>query len=219
MRLSLLGTVHAENGLANGVELLAILERLTPDVIFAEIPAAEVDQYRNGSRGSLESIAVANYREGRQIAVVPVDLAKPEGAFFRSSRDMFEKVERTSPDYRRMMDRHSYDTHSDGFPYLNSGRCIEAWTAIRGEVLDTLDWINEPRLREIYDRWKRQNTLRDTEMVENIADCAVHYGFVHAVFLVGTAHMQSIIEATRVGSATAILRIERKVDIPLLRRA
>ena len=90
MRLSLLGTVHAENGLANVVELLAILEHLTPDVIFAEIPAAEVDRYRNGSRGSLESLAVAHYRESRPIAVVPVDLAKPEDAFFRSSQDMFD---------------------------------------------------------------------------------------------------------------------------------
>ena len=218
MRLSLVGTVHAENGLANVVELLAILEHLTPDVIFAEIPAAEIDQYRDGSRGSLESIAVAHYQEGRQIAVVPIDLAKPEDALFRSSQEMFEKVERTSPDYRRMIDRHRYHTRTDGFPYLSSDRCIKAWTAIRGEVLDTLDWINEPRMHEIYDRWNMQNALRDTEMVKNIADYAVRNRFGHGVFLIGAAHMRSIIEKTRVGSATAISRIEWEVDIPLLRR-
>ena len=38
--------------MANVAELLAILDRLTPDVIFAEIPAAQADQYRNGSHGT-----------------------------------------------------------------------------------------------------------------------------------------------------------------------
>jgi len=218
MRLSLVGTVHEENGLANVEELLAILECLTPDVIFAEIPTAEADQYRNGSHGSLESMAVARHREGRQIAVVPVDLTKPEDAFFQCSRDMFKKVERTSPHYRRMIDRNSYDTQTGGFPYLNSDRCIKAWAAIRGEVLDTLEWINEPQMREIYDCWNRQHALRDTEMVKNIAEYAVRNRFVHGVFLVGTAHMQSIIEKTRVESVTAIARIEWEVDVPLLGR-
>jgi hypothetical protein len=35
MRLSLVGTVHAERGLANVEELLGILDGLKPDVVFA----------------------------------------------------------------------------------------------------------------------------------------------------------------------------------------
>jgi hypothetical protein len=128
---------------------------------------------------------------------------------------MFDKVERTSPAYRRMVDHHSHNTRKDGFPYLNSDRCIKAWTDIRSEALDTLDYINQPRLREIFDLWNRQNELRDKEMAKNISDYAVRSGFVHAVFLFGAAHMQSIIENVETGSPTSIPRIEWEVDIPL----
>ncbi|MCI0628912.1 MAG: hypothetical protein L0387_45915 [Acidobacteria bacterium] len=70
MRVTLVGTVHAACGRANAEELLAIIQRLAPDVIFAEMPSAKIDQYRDGSHGNLESIAVARYREGRPAVAV-----------------------------------------------------------------------------------------------------------------------------------------------------
>src|SRR5262245_60034581 len=42
MRISLVGTVHAESGLANAAELEAILSHIRPDVIFAEISPVEI---------------------------------------------------------------------------------------------------------------------------------------------------------------------------------
>jgi hypothetical protein len=208
MRVSLVGTVHAESGLADVVELQAILERFQPDVIFAEIPSADVDQYRDGSRGSLESTSVGRYRESHQVAVVPVDLTRPEDEFFRNTQHLFDTVERTSPDYRRMMDRHSLNTRADGFPYLNSDRCIQSWADIYGEVLATVDWIRQPRLREIYDLWNHTNELRDTEMMKNIEDYCVRNVFVHGLFLVGAAHRKSIVDKARAGVGTGSPRIE-----------
>lgn len=219
MRLSLIGTVHAESGLANAVELLAILERLAPNVIFAETPSANLDQYSDGSHGSLESIVVARYRESHHVTVIPVDLPKPEDAFFRDAQEMFDKVERTSAAYRRMVDSNSFNTRTEGFPYLNSDRCIRAWTDIYGEVLDTIDWIGDPRLREIYNVWDRQNELRETEMVKNIADYAGRSGLVHGAFLVGVAHRKSIMDKARVSIGTGILRVEWELDAPFLERA
>lgn len=216
MRLSLVGTVHAESGLANVVELQAILERLNPDVLFVEIPSDYVDQYCDSSHGSLESIAVARYRKSHELAVIPVDLTKPEDEFFRNAREMFSKVERTSSDYRRMMDSHSQNARIDGFPYLNSDRCIQAWIDIHSEVLATLDWIRDPRLCQIYNQWNGQNELRDAEMVRNVADYAVHNDFVHGVFLIGAAHRKSIIDKARVRIGIDIPRVEWNLDeLPL----
>jgi hypothetical protein len=45
MQLTLVGTVHAETGLATSNELLKILERLKPEVIFAEIQPSYIEQY------------------------------------------------------------------------------------------------------------------------------------------------------------------------------
>ena len=64
-----------------------------------------------------------------------------------------------------------------------------------------------------------ENALRDTEMVKNIADYAVRFGFGHAVFVIGAAHLQSIIEKTLERSATTIPWTESKVDRPFLERA
>jgi hypothetical protein len=212
MRVSLLGTVHGESGRANVMELHVILERLAPDVLFAEIPPAEGDKYIDGSHGNLESIAVARYRQNHHVAVIPVDLAKPEDEFFRNAEDMFRKVERTSPDYRRMFDRHSLDIRKEGFSYLNSDRCVRALTDIHMEVLATLDWIRVPQLHEVYAAWSRQNELRDTGMMRNIEDYAGSNRFVHGLFLVGAAHRKSLVDKARTRSGPNSPNIDWELD-------
>jgi len=73
-RVSLVGTVHEEAGLASISGLLGILERITPEVIFLEIPSGAFDDYSKGSRRNLESTAVSRYHEMRHVDLVPVDL-------------------------------------------------------------------------------------------------------------------------------------------------
>jgi hypothetical protein len=197
MQLTLVGTVHAEAGLATVDELVQILDRLKPEIIFAEIPSSHVDRYRDGSHGTLEALAVARYLEKRPVAVIPVDLAQPEEIFFQAAQEMFEKVERTSPAYRRLVDQHSLDTYFGGFSYLNSDRCIQAWVDIREEVSATLDWIRDPRLHEVHGRWQVQNELRDTAMATHIAHYSDRNGPIRAAFLFGAAHMKSIFDKTR----------------------
>ncbi len=62
-RVSVVGTRHEEKGCANSSELLAILERIKPEVIFLECPPAAFDAYFNGDPGNLEAIAVSRYPE------------------------------------------------------------------------------------------------------------------------------------------------------------
>ncbi|WP_431796692.1 hypothetical protein SGO26_10530 [Cupriavidus metallidurans] len=168
MRVSLIGTVHTKSGRANVAELRTILERLQPDVIFAEIPSADLADYLDGSHGNIESAAVALYRKRRPVNVVPVDLNKPSDEFFRESEEMFKKVERTSPEYRRLMDQNCVDTRDHGFLYLNSDRCAQAWAAIYDEVRATIEWIGDDRLRQIYALWSETNDRRETGMLEKI---------------------------------------------------
>jgi hypothetical protein len=207
-RVSLVGTVHAENDRASIVELQAILERSQPDVIFAEIPASHVDLYKDGSQGTLESITVARYLASHHVDVEPVDLAKPEQKFFDDTKDMFRAIERTSSDYRRLIDRHSDETRAGGFHYLNSDRCIQAWTDIYREVLATIEWTGDRRLREFYDLWSRTNERRDREMMENIVLYSTRNTVARGVFLVGAAHRKSIIDMALAVRGTGVPRIE-----------
>jgi len=194
MRISLIGTFHAGSGRANSAELRAILERLQPDVIFAEIPSANLADYLDGSHGSLESATVACYRKCYPVEVVPVDLDKPNDGFFRKSEEMFKKVEMTSSKYRLLVDQNRRDMRNHGFPYLNGDRCARAWEAIYDEVRATVEWIGDDRLRQIYALWREINDRRETRMLENInrycTRCALSYG----VFLIGAAHRRAIVE-------------------------
>jgi hypothetical protein len=197
MRITLIATVHAESGRANIAELRAILDRLAPDVIFAEIPSAFLADYLNGSHGTLESAAVVLYRERRPVNVVPVDLDKPGEEFFSNSEDMFKKVARTSPDYRRLVDQNSQDMLELGFPYLNSDRCAQAWEGICNEALATVEWIGDTKLRQTYDLWNQTNAARETGMIENIESYCIRHVPAHGVFLVGAAHRKPIMEKVR----------------------
>lgn len=208
MRISLVGTVHAASGPAGVGELQAILDRARPEVIFAEIPATHVDRYRDGSHGALESIVVARYCASHHVDVEPVDLAKPEQKFFDDAEDMFRAVNRTSPDYRRLIDRNRAEIEAGGFHYLNSDRCVQAWADIYREVLATIEWIGDHRLRQIYDLWKDTNERRDQEMMRNILLYSARNALASGVFLIGAAHRKSIIEKAFAGSGTGVSRIE-----------
>ena len=208
VRVSLVGTVHEETGLANVAELRTILERLQPEVIFLELPPAALDDYLNGTRVNLESTAARRYRESHHVVVEPVDRAEPDDEFLRSTRYLFKTVARTSSDYCRLMDRQSHDTRAGGFPYLNSDRCIQSWADIYSEVLATVEWTGHPRLREIYDLWTHTHELRDAEMMKSIEDYSIRNAFAHGVFLVGAAHRRSIGDKARAGGGAGSPKIE-----------
>ena len=192
MHISLIGTVHVENGLANVSALKAILDRLRPDVIYAEISTAMLTDYLDGSHGNLESAAVAQYRVSHSVAVVPVDLDKPDENFFQESMEMFNKVERTSSIYRSLLDRHHLDTRNHGFAYLNSERCEQLWTEIYKETFETLEWISEARLLESYAQWKKVNDDRETAMLEKIIIHSIEDAPNRSVLLVGAAHKKEL---------------------------
>src|SRR2546430_2714564 len=77
-RVSVVGTRHEEKGRANSSELLAILERIKPEIIFLEWPPAAFDAYFNGDPGNLEAIAVTRYCEDHNVDLIPVDHRHPE---------------------------------------------------------------------------------------------------------------------------------------------
>lgn len=145
-RVSVVGTVHEEKGRANSSGLLAILERIKPEVIFLEIPSAAFDDYFNGNRRNLESTAVSRYRENHRVDLIPVDLPTPEQDFFTNNRDLHERIERTSPEYCRLVDWHSQYVSRHGFAYLNSEHCSALFSQLHDAMLAAVDELADRRL-------------------------------------------------------------------------
>src|SRR6266850_2448378 len=105
-RVWLVGTVHEEQGVATVSELLELLDRLRPEVIFLEIPPSAFEDHVDGSRTNLESIAARRYNALHSVDLVPVDLPTPEDAFFANSQHLYDRIENASPEYRRLLDWH-----------------------------------------------------------------------------------------------------------------
>jgi hypothetical protein len=212
MRISLVGTYHAERGAVTVSALLAILESIQPDVVFAEIPRSHIDAWREGSHGTVESIAVARYAEHHSIDVVPVDSPKPEDSFFQDWQDVSRAIERTSPEYRRLMDLNTDRMSRAGFAYLNSDECIQAWANIYREELETIEYIGSSRLRDIYVQVRELNERRDLKMLQNIRSYCASASHTCGAFLVGAAHRKSLIEMLRAAGDSEIPRMGWNVD-------
>jgi hypothetical protein len=197
-RVSVVGTVHEEKGRANTSELVRILERIKPEVIFLEIPSAAFDYHFNGNRGDLESSAVSRYRENHRVDLIPVDLPTPDEDFFAKHRDLIRRIERTSPDFRRLVDWHSQNVSAHGFAYLNSKDCSDLFSQLHEATLAAIEKdVDHRLLAEVYDLWIGTNKLRDKGMMKNIENHCRQHSFSSAAFLVGAAHRQSIIDLSR----------------------
>lgn len=144
-RVWVVATVHAEQGRASGSRLHAILERLEPEVIFLELPLADLGDFLHGTRSNLESTAVRKYQENREVVLVPVDLPEPDEGFFRAIRDLQRNKKMNSSRYRRLMDENTRCVERPGFSYLNSQRCGQAWSEINEEIGDTVEWLDNRR--------------------------------------------------------------------------
>jgi hypothetical protein len=197
MRISLIGTYHAERGAVTVSALVGILERLQPEVVFAEIPRTHADAWEEGSHGTVESIAAARYAGTHSIDVVPVDLPKPDESFFRDYQEVSRAIERTSPQFRQLVDINTDRTHREGFAYLNSDDCIAAWKAIHREELETIEYMRRSDFAGIYAHICDLMDQRDLEMIRNIRAYCAATTFTRGVFLVGAAHRESIIEKLR----------------------
>lgn len=188
--------------------LLAILERIQPEVVFAEIPRTHIGACRDGSHGAVESVAAARYADNHSIDVVPVDSPEPEDSFFRDWQELSRVIERTSPVYRGLMDLNTDRMCRGGFAYLNSDDCVQAWADIYREELETIEYIGSPRLRDMY-AWVRElNEQRDLEMLGKIRAYGTSTAQNCGAFLMGAAHRKSLIEKIRAVDDAATPHIE-----------
>ena len=211
-RVSLVGTVHQEMGLANVSELQAILERIRPEVIFLEIPFAALDDFLDGRRWNLESSAAGRYRDLHHVELVPVDLPTPEEDFFRSIRYLNETVKRTSAVCSRLFYRDSRDVSTHGVVYLNSERCSKLWSDLYEAMLATIEELGDPGLLEIYETFRHTNELRDKAMLKRVEAYSTQNHFDKGVLLVGAAHRRSIIDKSRMGCGDRMPTVQWDFD-------
>jgi hypothetical protein len=213
MHISLIGTYHAERGAVTVAALLEVLERIQPEVVFAEIPQSYIDSWMDGSHGTLESLAVSRYAATHAIEVVAVDLPEPDGFFFRDWEEVSRAIELRSHWYRRLMDFNTDRTHKEGLAYLNSEECVRAWSEINREQVETIECIGDSRLRDIYNQFRFVNERRECQMLASIYAYCATAKQGRGAFLVGAAHRGALIDKFRAAGATPHPYIEWDVGV------
>jgi pheromone shutdown protein TraB len=207
-RVSVVFTVHEEKGRASVSELLAILERIQPEVIFLEIPPAAFPDYSSGKRKSLESTAARHYRENHRVELIPVDLPTPEQDYLARVQELSERIDDPRNDCRRLVTWHSNYVRDSGFAYLNSERCSTLLSQLHDATLAALAKLSDRRPAELYELWIRTDERRDRAMMNNIINHCRQASFSRAAFLVGAAHRQSISDLLRgeLGAASSTIQ-------------
>lgn len=122
-RVSVVFTVHKEKGLADASRLLALLERIDPEVIFLECADAGLEDYLNGTTHPLEAAAVARYRAIHSVDLIPVDIPIAAQDYLRNVQELGERIDSPGNDCRRLITWHTNYVRDLGFAYLNSEYC------------------------------------------------------------------------------------------------
>jgi hypothetical protein len=188
--ITFISTVHKEMGKCNADELCAILEKVSPEIVFLEALGNTYSNYDKTLFSSfgvyhkkLELKAIQKYCHSSSFKYVPV--------LDNGQSDSFEKkyeIVCENTQFQTMLDDFNSLASEQGFLFLNSSKSIYLQEKMRTFahrlVLDNK--LNKTANEDI--------DAYENSMMRNIYSYCRNNQFDKAVFLCGVAHRHSIIE-------------------------
>lgn len=198
--ITIILTRHEEWGLCTSIELYKIIETICPEIIFEEIPPSFFDKYYiTKTKRNLESDTIIKYVEKYNIQHIPIDSDNvPPDLFFNDLQFLHKRIEGLTDingfNYRTNTDTLSANIRMYGFPYLNSINCSNSQKGINDAIEKGVQTISDEKLDRILKQWKKVNENRENEMIKNIYSYSKLNQYNQAVFLIGYAHRNSIMQ-------------------------
>ena len=188
--ITLISTEHRESGHCNSTELLRIVERISPQVIFEENPNDQHYQsyYNNeNSFNSLEVQTIKKYKISHNLIHIPVD--KPINEYVSLQvLDMLSSKYREYQDYNKLIKEHCFLRDQYGFEYLNHNRCkvlVKIMNNFEKQIIAQND------LHYFYNLFQGELELRENAMLENIYNYCIESEFEQAILFLGFMHRES----------------------------
>jgi len=193
--ITLIGTVHKENGDANPASLCEILESIKPEVIFLEVSSNDFNHfYIKRDWQNLESIAIFQYLNFHEAELVHVDQTKADVSSYMKSQKLHSALDfYSTPEFQKKYDENNKRVSVTGFEYLNSDDYSKVQIELNESDLRTVQKIADPEIASLHSWWLATHAHRENVMLSNIYDYCECNSFKKAVFLVGAAHRHSII--------------------------
>ena len=198
--ITLISTAHKENGMCNSNELLKIIEKISPTVIYEELSPHLVSIfYEKSGNNTLETKAIKNYLIKNPIPHLPIDLNGNELVDLKLKNKISQMLDIFSNnyEYNNLLFLHNTQTSRIGFPYLNSRECMDFFERSVFMEKFILSKINNSELTGTYKIWTEINEKRENSMIANIYKYGNENRPKNALFLIGSAHRKSLINKVK----------------------
>ena len=190
-------TQHRENGICNSTELHRVIDRISPEIIFEELPNAIYNEvYNKKSRTTLESNAIKRYLQNHSIKHIPVDTYnRPkyhDENVGRMYRELFDSAKRESHNFRSIMDQFETVINQKGFSFLNSDKNDEVLEVIENQKEKILGILNDESLFEISRAEKEVIEKRENIILDNVYSFSKENDYSQAILFIGSGHRRSM---------------------------
>ena len=191
--ITILFSFHMQNGRCNPSELFRIIETISPEVIFEELPLYVFEEiYAEGNNPkTVEATTIKEYHKIYQVEHVPVD------TYEKNLTDLFEGFDligEKNNEYIKLLNQQMEMISREGYAFLNSTDFDELMDEIHFIEENFLSEVNDNKLTNQYLAEKEMHLNRDNEMIRNIYNYSKLNRFNKALFLCGAEHRKSIVK-------------------------
>jgi hypothetical protein len=195
-RITLIYTRHEESGNCNSSQLLKIIERVQPEVIFEELSQANFQRaYNDETLHTLETTAIKRYITCHDVVHIPVDT-------FPRGREHDENVNRlysiltsgiTQDAFQlRQLIRQLSDLSGEyGFNFLNSSENDEYLNNLNSLKSRILELLKNDRLNRIHESEIQMINDRERQILRNIYTFKKENSFNEGLMFIGSGHRRS----------------------------
>lgn len=196
-QIILLGTSHKRNKRCSPEALYRLVDQISPDVIFEEVPPSKHKGIYSGELSdSLETVTIKEYLKNHDIQNIPVDLDFPhkEETWIKSNvMELDGLFQMHSTEYSQLRQFNRFHSSQFGFSYLNSNDFLSVSERLLALEIKMIKQFNDSRLTDIHSKWLDFINKRESKMISTIEEYSGKNDFKMGLFLVGSQHRMSLI--------------------------
>lgn len=187
--ITLICTVHKDMGKCNSKELLKLIKKNKPDVIFEELSETTYRECYELGRETLESSAIKMYLEDNNVNHIPVVGTELSDAFTQK-----HEINKTHNGCNKLFARLLSLQYEYGFNYLNSKYVDQLFDVFTKLEQDIVEYSKDDVITNIYKKAYENFDIYENDIVENIYNYSALNTYDKALMFIGSAHRKSIID-------------------------